>query len=51
MKQTATNKAGTWGMSQALHLPTGKTYREFMFNDTAYWMLDHVRNAQNRKVN
>ncbi|MCH7782898.1 hypothetical protein IID62_07495 [candidate division KSB1 bacterium] len=43
-------RATGFGMAQALHLPEGKTYTAYIQNDTAYWMLDQVRNETNRRT-
>ena len=37
-----------FGLAQALHLPQGATYTAYIQNDTAYWLLDHVRNEANK---
>jgi len=37
-----------WTLAEELHLPAGATYTSYIHNDTAYWMLDAVREtAQN----
>lgn len=47
MRQSETEtraEGGGWKLSQILHLPDGKTYYDFLFDDTAYWMIDSVKN-------
>ena len=46
--QARDGRESGFGMAQALHLPQGATYIRYIHNDTAYWMLDAVRNEGHR---
>ena len=48
--QARDGRESGFGMAQALHLPQGATYTHYIHNDTAYWMLDAVRNEGHRRT-